>query len=89
MSYEFDPRKDQRNLSKHGLSLVDAQLFEWATAVIREDVRRRYAERRFLATGLIAGRLHVMVYCMRSDVVRVISLRKANTREVRDYVHRH
>jgi uncharacterized DUF497 family protein len=87
MSYEFDPRKDQRNLSKHGLSLIDAELFEWETAVIREDIRRRYAERRLVATGLIAGRVHVMVYCMRGDVVRVISLRKANLREVRRYVY--
>ena len=32
-----------------------------------------------------ASRLHVMVYCLRSDAIRVISLRKANAREVKRY----
>jgi uncharacterized DUF497 family protein len=86
MGYEFDPAKDKSNFNKHGLSLTDALDFEWETAVIREDTRKRYAERRFETTGLIGDRLHVMIYCLRGDVVRVISLRKANPREVKRYV---
>jgi len=31
--------------------------------------------------------LHVMVYCMRPDAIRLISLRKANLREVKRYAH--
>lgn len=85
MSYEFDPAKDERNLDKHGLSLADAEGFEWETAVVHEDTRKLYAEPRFEAKGFIDERLHVMVYCLRADVVRVISLRKANAREVKDY----
>ncbi len=86
MDYEFDPAKDDGNLDKHGLSLADAEGFEWETAVVREDARQRYAEQRFEATGLIGDRLHVMVYCLRGNAVRVISLRKANSREVKRYV---
>ena len=85
MNYEFDPPKDQSNLSKHGLSLADAEGFEWDTAVVREDTRKPYAEPRFEATGYIGNRLHVMVYCLRTDAVRVISLRKANKREEKSY----
>lgn len=85
-NYEFDPAKDESNLDKHGLSLADADGFEWETAVVREDTRRQYAEQRLEATGLIGDRLHVMVYCLRGDAVRVISLRKANPREVKRYV---
>jgi len=85
MSYEFDPAKDERNLDKHGLSLAEAEGFEWETAVVDEDTRNLYAEPRFEAKGFIDERLHVMVYCLRADVVRVISLRKANAREVKDY----
>lgn len=55
------------------------------TAVVCEDTRKEYAEQRFEATGYIGDRLHVMVYCLRSDSVRVISLRKANAREVKRY----
>jgi len=85
MSYEFDPAKDERNLDKHGLSLAEADGFDWETAVVDEDTRKLYAEPRFEAKGFIGERLYVMVYCLRADVVRVISLRKANTREVKDY----
>jgi hypothetical protein len=85
MDYEFDPAKDERNLDKHGLSLVEADGFDWETAVVDEDKRKLYAEPRFEAKGFIGERLHVMVYCLRADVVRVISLRKANAREVKDY----
>ena len=85
MGYEFDPAKDESNFDKHGLSLLDAYGFEWDHAVVREDVRRQYAEPRFQATSYIGDRLHVMVSCLRADAVRVISLRKANKREEKSY----
>jgi len=85
MDFEFDPTKDESNLEKHGLSLADADGFEWESAVVREDTREQYAERRFEAKGYIGDRLHVVVFCLRTDAVRVISLRKANPREVKSY----
>jgi len=85
LNYEFDPAKDESNLDKHGLSLADADDFEWEAAVVREDARKPYAEPRFKATGYIGDRLHVMVFCLRAETVRVISLRKANSREAKDY----
>jgi len=85
MGYEFDPAKDESNTDKHGLSLGDADGFEWETAVVREDARQRYVEPRFTAIGYIGDRLHVMVFCLRGEAVRVISLRKANSREVKSY----
>ncbi len=44
MNYEFDSAKSKSNLDKHGLSLADADGFEWETAVVREDTRKQYAE---------------------------------------------
>ncbi len=85
MNYEFDPAKDESNLDKHGVLLADAGGFEWETAVVLEDARKQYAEPRFKATGYIGDRLHVMVFCLRAETVRVISLRKANSREEKDY----
>jgi len=85
VNYEFDLTKDDGNLEKHGLSLADAEDFEWETAVVHEDTRKQYAEPRFQAAGYIGNRLHVMVFCLRIDAVRVISLRKANPREVKNY----
>jgi uncharacterized protein len=80
---EFDARKDAVNMSKHGISLRRAQDFDWGAAVIRADIRKTYGELRYVATGPIDGRLHVLVYAPRGLVVRVIGLRKANAREAR------
>lgn len=81
----FDPTKDKRNLAERGISFSAAEDFEWNTALIVEDLRRDYGERRFQALGLIAGRLHAMVFTPRVGKVHVISLRKANSRETRRY----
>ena len=58
---------------------------EWSGAVIKEDVRKNYGERRYLALGMISDRLHALVFTPRADKVYVISLRKANQREVKNY----
>ena len=87
MQYEFDPVKSDSNADKHGMPLTDAEDFEWETAVVKEDARKSYAEPRFLATGYVGQRLHVMVFCMRAECIRVISLRQANRREERIYAN--
>ena len=53
--------------------------------MIAEDLRKEYGERRFQALGLIAGRLHAMVFTPRAGKIHVISLRKANRREMKRY----
>jgi len=85
MNYEFDPAKNESNFDKHGLMLSDAEYFEWDTSIVCEDMRKQYSESRFQVTGYIGERLHVMVFCFRADAVRVISLRKANPKEVKSY----
>lgn len=57
--------------------------FEWETAVIRS--RDRHGESRWVAVGYIGNRLYHLVYTMRSERVRVISLRRASKQEERDY----
>lgn len=67
----------------HAVPRADESL--WATALIEEDTRKVYAERRFSAQGLINDRLHVVVFTPRAGNLHVISLRKANSRELRHY----
>ena len=88
MKIEFDPGKDVAFQKKHGLSLVEAERMDLDTAVIDPDRRYTYGEDRFQALGLIEARLHLLVFTMRGDVLRAISLRKANPREVRRYDER-
>jgi uncharacterized DUF497 family protein len=81
----FDPDKDATNKAKHGVSLADAGLIDWDAALIWEDERKGYGETRLLALAPIDVRLFCCVYVERDDLKRIISLRKANKREVIDY----
>lgn len=85
MEIEFDPAKDAANQAKHGISLNQAKAIDLNTAAIMPDERRPYGEARFRAYGSINGRLHMLVFTMRSGRVRAISLRKANRMENRRY----
>jgi hypothetical protein len=88
MEYDFDPAKAEANLAKHGVDFADAGLFDWDSALVRRDTRRHYGEDRFVALGLIAARLHVLVFTTRGDRVRIIGLRRANRRERAAYDRR-
>jgi len=89
MEIEYDPGKDALNQRKHGVPLRLAEVFEWDTAHIEEDTRFDYSEQRFEATGLIGADVYVVIYCEREDVTRIISLRKANKKEAKDYANYH
>ena len=80
-----DPTKDDRNIAARGLSLDLAEHLNWATALIWEDNRKDYGERRYCVLGFIENRLHSVVFTPRDGKPRVISLRKANKREVKRY----
>jgi uncharacterized DUF497 family protein len=81
----FDPAKNGSNIASRGLSFELVELMEWVTALMEEDTRKAYGERRFLVLGYIGERLHAMVFTPREGKVHVISLRKANSREVKKY----
>ena len=81
MIFEFDIAKDIANRIKHGIPLeFAAESFEGPVSIARDD-RSDYREARYVAFGMIAGRLCVCVFTDRGDVRRIISLRKANKRE--------
>jgi len=85
MEITFDPAKNARNIFERGLSFEMVAEMEWERAIILEDMRKDYGERRFRVFGHIVGRLYVAVFTPRGDAIHVISLRKANSREVNEY----
>ena len=85
MDISFDLGKSLRNEVERGLPFSLVQSLDWDSALIKEDTRQDYGERRFLVLGRIHARLHALVFTPRNDKVHVISLRKANHREVRQY----
>lgn len=85
MEYEWDERKRVANLMKHGIDFGITEGFCWNTALETIDDRADYGEKRWIALGLIDTRVHVLIYTKRAEKIRIISLRKANKREVEYY----
>ena len=83
----YDPSKDAANLRKHGFSLALADELVWDEALIWEDVRRSYGERRMVGLVPLGTRLCVVVFTDREEARRIISLRKAIDREIAAYIH--
>ena len=82
---EFDSRKDAANLAKHGVSLAEAARLDWDTLWAIDDRRRLYGEHRMIGYALLADRLFCVVFTDRGSTRRIISLRKANNREIARY----
>lgn len=77
--------KSKRNAAERELPFDLVAEFDFETALIWVDRRFSYPETRWLALGWLGERLHVVCYVGTEDGIRVISLRKANRREVRRY----
>ena len=85
MRFEWDEAKRAANLAKHGVDFAAVESFDFESAIVTTDDRDVYEEPREIALGFIGVRLHILIFTWRNDVVRVISLRKANSREVKIY----
>jgi uncharacterized protein len=73
------------NRAKHGVSLALAEVLFADPHLTLEDDRFDYGEIRLIAFGHIRGRLFACVFLDRGSIRRIISLRKANSREVKRY----
>ena len=83
--FEWDEAKRLSNVLKHNVDFATIAQFDWSSALVVEDDPRDYGERRFWAFVLHGARLHVVVFVRRGGLRRLISVRKANSREVRFY----
>jgi uncharacterized protein len=86
MQIEFDPNKDLTNQAKHGLSLAFAEQLDWDSALVWVDDRFEYGEMRMVALAPETGVVYYAAFVDRSEVRRMISLRRANRKEVKHYV---
>ena len=86
MRIEFDPAKDSANKRKHGVSLALAEELDWDAALVWVDDRFENDEWRMIALAPKTGILYYVAFVDRGEVRRIISLRRANRREVKHYV---
>jgi uncharacterized DUF497 family protein len=85
MHFTCDPNKSRANFSKHGIVLEFAQQLEWEKEVVWQDARHNYNEVRMSGLVPLAGKVYAVVYVVRDESTRMISLRKANKREAKYY----
>jgi uncharacterized protein len=79
---DFDFDKRDRTLAERGLDFTRANEVFAGVSVTAEDARFDYGEQRFTTVGVLDGRMVVMVWTPRGEVRRIISMRKANEREI-------
>lgn len=87
MRYEWDESKRRSNLEKHGEDFADVARLDWSRAYVEPDTRRNYGEPRYVAfvPRDDDDRLMCLVFTPRDRRMRIISYRKANSRERRSY----
>jgi uncharacterized DUF497 family protein len=86
MNPTFDSKKNVANLRKHGVSLVEGDGVLNDALALTIDDESAEGEQRFVTIGMNSfGSLMVVVYACRGDDVRLISVRKPDSKERRDY----
>lgn len=83
--YEWDAEKCARNVADQKPCFELVLGFDWATARSIPDDREDYGEPRVRSLGYAGDRLHMLVWTPRPPSIRVISFRRANSREVTRY----
>ena len=85
MNFEWDDRKNELNIDRHGFDFADAyRIFDLPMAVDLDE-RSDYGEDRSIGTGLLDGRIVVVYTEPDQGTVRIISLRKALSHERKRY----
>lgn len=89
MNFEWSEEKSDACFRDRGFDFAYAAFaFADPNRMIRLDTRYSYGEDRYQLIGRVEGRLFFLVYTARRDVTRIISARKANSREVKLYENR-
>jgi hypothetical protein len=81
----FGPRKSEYNLRLRGFGFEMTSEFDFGSAIYTTDTRKDYGEVRVQALGFIGDTLYALVFTMRGDALRVISLRRASRKERNRY----
>ena len=84
MAFEFDPKKSQVNLIKHGIDFEQAQKL-WDDPMAVQVQARTSDELRFMVVGKIGGTHWSSIITYRAENIRVISVRRSRKKEVALY----
>jgi uncharacterized protein len=85
--FEWDSNKDKQNINKHKVSFEEAKsVFGDPLARISEDKERSTFEDRWHIIGYSKfNQILIVAYTERNNVIRIITSRKANKTEIKNY----
>ena len=86
MEFDWHPAKSDWNLEERGFGFDYAAQVFFGHIVTRIDDRRDYGEVRFNAIGEIDGVIYNVTYTERGSVCWIISARRANRKECRQWL---
>lgn len=83
MQYEWDEKKRETNIKKHGFDFVDAwRVLENTESITMHDVKHSQTECRMITIGMIDDTVcAVVIHTERNGNIRIISFRHANKKE--------
>jgi hypothetical protein len=85
MRITYDPQKREKTLTERGLDFEDAPKVFNGDAYEFVDDRRDYGEVRWSTVGRLDARMVMIVWTPRGDARHIISMRKCNEREQKEY----
>ena len=85
MQYEWDERKREANLRKHGFDFFDAPSVLHGVTLTVADDREDYGEERFITFGLLRNIAVAVAHTEQPGAIRIISMRKATRYEEENY----
>ncbi|WP_254845325.1 BrnT family toxin [Desulfovibrio sp. DV] len=85
MQFVWDEAKRRANIAKHDVDFTHAIQVLYDAPWMEVDDRHEYGETRCLAIGLYLNVMLVVVFTLRDGIFRIISARRANSRERRKY----
>lgn len=86
MKFEWDEKKCQTNINRHGFDFYDVTgIFDNPDALTILDDRFDYGETRFLTFGFLDNVLVSIVHTENDEIIRIISVRKAVKDEEIEY----
>ena len=86
MEFEYDPRKSEANLFKHGIGFAQSQkLWTEGKTVTFNSNNAGNDESRQITIGIIEGKYYSAITTQRTGRTRIISVRRARQREIDIY----
>ncbi len=86
MDFVWDEAKNRANIRKHGFDFADAEEMFRGVLIVDADTRKDYGESRWTGLGTLGGRVaHVVFAHGDIETIRIISLRRATSRERKEF----